>query len=152
MTLGRYAAGLAVLLLLFVGGGWRAQSEEPKATTGEAPPERLRAITTQEALKLVQRNKGNPNVVILDVRTPEEFKSGYIEGAINIDYYGPGFSVEIGKLDRTKTYLVYCRTGNRTEGTFALMKELQFKEVYPVEGGITAWRAAGFPVTGQKRP
>ncbi len=151
MTLGRYAAVLAVLLFVFVAGGWRAQSEEPKATTGEASPERLRAITPQEALELVQRNKENPNFVILDVRTPEEFKSGYIEGAINIDYYGPGFPVEIGKLDRTKTYLVYCRTGNRTDSTFAVMKELQFKEVYPVEGGITAWRAAGFPVTGKKR-
>jgi rhodanese-related sulfurtransferase len=150
-TLGRYTAGLAVLLLLFVAGGWQAQSEEPKATTGEAQPEILRAVTPWEALELVQRNKGNPNFVILDVRTPEEFSGGYIEGAVNIDYYGPGFPVEIGKLDRTKTYLVYCRTGNRSENAFVLMKELQFKEVYPVEGGITAWRAAGFSVTGQKR-
>jgi rhodanese-related sulfurtransferase len=151
MTPRRYTAGLAVLLLLFVTGGWRAQSEESKATTGEAQPERLRAVTPQEALELVQRNKENPNFVILDVRTPEEFRSGYIEGAVNIDYYGPGFQVELGKLDRTKTYLLYCRTGTRTESTLALMKELQFKEVYPVEGGITAWRAAGFPVAGQKR-
>jgi rhodanese-related sulfurtransferase len=150
MTLGRYAAGLAVLLLLFVAGGWSVLSEESKATTGEHQPERLRAVTPQEALELVQRNKENPNFVILDVRTPEEFRSGYIEGAVNIDYYNPGFQVELGKLDRTKTYLVYCRTGNRTENAFALMKELQFREVYPVEGGITAWRAAGFPVTGQK--
>ena len=150
-TLGRYTAGLAVLLLLCVAGGWRAQSEETKVPTGEAQPERLRAVTPQEALGLVQRNKENPSFVILDVRTPEEFRSGYIEGAINIDYYNPGFQVELGKLERTKTYLIYCRTGNRTESTFALMKELQFKDVYPIEGGITAWRAAGFPVTGQGR-
>jgi rhodanese-related sulfurtransferase len=149
MTLGRYAAGLAVLLLLFFAGGGWARSEEPEATTGEAQPDRLRAVTPREALELVQRSKENTNFVILDVRTPEEFRSGYIEGAVNIDYYGPGFPVEIGKLDRTKTYLVYCRTGSRSDSTFALMKELQFKEVYPVEGGITAWRAAGFPVTGQ---
>ena len=129
--LGRYTAGLAVLLLLFVVGGWRVQSEEPKATTGEAQPERLRAITTREALELVQRNKENPNFVILDVRTPEEFKSGYIEGAINIDYYGPGFPVEIGKLDRTKTYLVYCRTGNRTRRHFCA------HERAAVQGGLS---------------
>ena len=150
-TLGRYGAGLAVLVVLLAGSGWRAHAEETNAPTGEAQSERLRAVTPREALELVQRNKENPNFVILDVRTPEEFRSGYIEGAVNIDYYNPGFQVELGKLDRTKTYLIYCRTGNRTESAFALMKELQFKDVYPVEGGITAWRAAGFPVTGQKR-
>jgi rhodanese-related sulfurtransferase len=150
-ALGRYAAGFAVLLLLFAAGGWQAQSEETKAATGEAHSKRLRAVTPREALELVKRNKENPNFVIVDMRTPEELTSGYIEGAVNIDYYHPGFQVEVGKLDRTKTYLIYCRTGSRTESAFALMKELQFKEVYPLEGGITAWRAAGFPVAGQKR-
>ena len=151
MTVGRYAAGLMVLLLFFA-SGWLVQSEEIRVTTGEVQSGNPKAVTPRAALDFIHRNKESSTFVILDVRTPEEFRSGYIEGAVNIDYYGPGFPVEIGKLDKTKTYLVYCRTGNRTESAFALMKELQFKEVYPVEGGITAWRAAGFPVTGQKRP
>ena len=129
----------------------RARSEETNPATGDAQSEMLRTVPPQEGLELVQRNKDNPSFVILDVRTPEEFESGHIEGAINIDYYHPGFQVELGKLDKTKTYLVYCRTGNRSEKAFVVMKELKMKEVYVLDGGITAWRAANFPVGGQKR-
>ena len=143
------AALLAVSLWLVLLGG-AAQSEETKAAAGDAQSETLRSISPQEMLKLVQRNRDNPNFVILDVRTPEEFESGHIEGAVNMDYYDPGFQVELGKLDKTKTYLIYCRTGNRSDTAFGFMKELQFEDVHPLEGGILAWRAAGFPVAGQK--
>ena len=151
MTLRRYAGPLGVLLLLFIVSTLPAQSQETKAAAGDVQQESLRGVAPQEAIELVQRNKKNPDFVILDVRTPEEFQSGHIEGAINVDYYNPGFEVELGKLDRAKTYLVYCRRGSRSESTFALMKELQFRQIYDLEGGITAWRAAGFPVPGQKR-
>jgi rhodanese-related sulfurtransferase len=151
MTSRRYITGLALLLLLFIISTSPAQSQETKAAAGNVQQGSLRGVTPQEAIELVQRNKKNPDFVILDVRTPEEFQSGHIEGAINVDYYNPGFEVELGKLDRAKTYLVYCRTGSRSENTFAHMKELQFRQIYDLEGGITAWRAAGFSVQGQKR-
>jgi rhodanese-related sulfurtransferase len=146
----RYITGLGLLLLLFVVNDWRVQSAETSDSAGEAQSEKLRAVTPREALELVQRNRDNPNFVILDVRTPEEFEGSHIEGAVNMDYYHPGFQVELGKLDKTKRYLVYCRTGNRSDTAFEFMKELRFKEVYPLEGGILAWGAAGFPVAGQK--
>ena len=151
MTSRRYITGLALLMLLFIISTSPAQSQETKAAAGNVQQGSLRGVTPQEAIELVQRNKKNPDFVILDVRTPEEFQSGHIEGAINVDYYNPGFEVELGKLDRAKTYLVYCRTGSRSENTFAYMKELQFRQIYDLEGGITAWRAAGFSVQGQKR-
>ncbi len=150
VTSRRYIRGLALLLLLFVVSDWPARSEEPKAAAGDAQSETLRAVTPREAHELAQRNRNNPNFVILDVRTPEEFEGGHIEGAINMDYYDPGFQVDLGKLDKTKTYLIYCRTGNRSDTAFGFMQELRFKEVYPLEGGILAWRTAGFPVAGQK--
>jgi rhodanese-related sulfurtransferase len=152
MILRRYGAGLAVLLLLIFASGWLVHSEETGVTTGEVQPWNPGAVTPREALQLMHRNKENPTFVILDVRTPEEFRSGYVEGAVNMDYYNPGFQVELGKLDRTKTYLIYCRTGSRSESTFALMKDLQFRQIYDLEGGITAWRAAGLPVAGERRP
>jgi rhodanese-related sulfurtransferase len=152
MILRRYGAGLAVLLLLIFASGWLVHSEETGVTTGEVQPGNPGAVTPREALQLMHRNKENPTFVILDLRTPEEFRSGYVEGAVNMDYYNPGFQVELGKLDRTKTYLIYCRTGSRSESTFALMKELQFRQIYDLEGGITAWRAAGLPVAGERRP
>jgi rhodanese-related sulfurtransferase len=108
--------------------------------------ENLKAVTPKEAFELIQRNKSNPNFTILDVRTPEEFAEGHIEGAINIDYYHPGFQVELNGLDKTKTYLVYCRTGNRSGQAFEFMKEQQFREVFHMDGGITVWRKDGLPV------
>jgi len=151
------AAGLATMLAILVGaaimaaaggctptGGTRPSSGEPRSDT-------LRVVTLQRAHELIQQNQANPNFVILDVRTAEEFESGHIEGAINIDYYHPGFRVELGKLDKTKAYLVYCRTSNRSQSTLVIMEELQFKEVYELDGGILTWRAAGFPLAGKKR-
>jgi len=151
MTLRRYAGLLGFLLLLFIVSTSPAQSQDARVAAGDVQQESLRGVTPREAIELVQRNKKNADFVILDVRTPEEFQSGHIEGAVNVDYYNPGFEVELGKLDRAKTYLVYCRTGSRSESTSALMKELQFRQIYDLEGGITAWRAAGFSVPGQNR-
>jgi rhodanese-related sulfurtransferase len=112
--------------------------------------ENLKAVTPKEAFELIQRNKSNPNFAILDVRTPEEFAEGHIGGAINIDYYHPGFQTELNKLDRTKTYLVYCRTGSRSGQAFEFMKEQGFREVFDMDGGITVWRKEGLPVVSKK--
>jgi rhodanese-related sulfurtransferase len=72
---------------------------------------------------------------ILDVRTEEEFLSGKIEGAINLDFYAPGFLEELGKLDKNKTYLIYCRSGSRSKAVLSMTKQLDFKYVYELDGG-----------------
>ncbi|MBA4302657.1 MAG: rhodanese-like domain-containing protein [Sphingobacteriaceae bacterium] len=82
------------------------------------------------------------NVVILDVRTPGEFKSGYIPGAINIDIYAADFQTQVQKLDKSKTYLVYCRSGARSSNAGNLMVTNGFKEVYNLQGGMMGWRGA----------
>jgi len=64
----------------------------------------------KDAYTLIQKNKGNPDFVILDVRTPAEFADEHIENAINLDYYSETFRDDLNKLDKTKTYLIYCRT------------------------------------------
>ena len=83
---------------------------------------------------------------LLDVRRPDEFYSGHIEGAVNIDFYEPGFQEELGKLDREKSYLVYCRSGNRSEQTMSMMKHLGFKEVYNLAHGIIDWDDEGYDI------
>ena len=75
-------------------------------------------VTPKEAYSLIQKNKANPNFVILDVRTPQEFASGHIEGAINLDYNVPTFKNDLNGLDKTKIYLIYCRTSRRSRGAF----------------------------------
>ena len=104
-------------------------------------------ITPEEAYILIQENKDNPNFVILDVRTPEEFLGEYIENAINLDYYSDTFRNDLDKLDKNKTYLIYCRSGRRSENALNIMKELDFKEVYNMFGGINRWKSEVLPTT-----
>lgn len=84
--------------------------------------------------------------VLLDVRTPGEFQSGTIKGSMNIDFNAPDFEDEIAKLDRSKTYLVYCRSGNRSGQALPMLEQLNLSKIYHLDGGIKAWKAAGNPV------
>ena len=78
--------------------------------------------------------------VIIDVRTDDEFSTGYISGAVNIDFYmGNEFISEIDKLDKSKSYFIYCKSGARSGQTCELMKQKDFKKVYNLEGGILGW-------------
>ena len=103
-------------------------------------------VTPEEARALIQDNKDSPNFTIIDVRTPEEYAAGYIEKAINLDYNSETFRIDINKLEKNKTYLIYCRSGRRSERALSIMKELGFREVYNMLGGIIEWEAAGLPV------
>ncbi|MEE9398880.1 MAG: rhodanese-like domain-containing protein [Dehalococcoidales bacterium] len=113
--------------------------------TKQQPAQITKDITPQEAFALIQENQTNPNFAIIDVRTPEEFAGGHIENAINIDYYSDTFRGELNQLDRNNTYLIYCRSGGRSGSALAIMKELNFKEVYNMTGGITQWKVEGLP-------
>lgn len=89
------------------------------------------------------------DLVILDVRTPEEFEAGHLEGATLIDFYDDDFRDQIADLDVDAPYLMYCRSGNRSGQAAAIMTELGFTNVADVDGGINAWTSGGHPtVTG----
>ena len=80
------------------------------------------------------------NYNILDVRTSEEFKQIRLPNSTNIDFYNPqNFIQELEKLDKNKSYYVYCRTGSRSANTCVLMKEMGFSKTYNLLGGITEW-------------
>lgn len=83
------------------------------------------------------------DLVILDVRTPEEFAEGHLDGAVLIDFHEADFADRLGELDPEVPYLLYCRSGNRSGQTTAIMSELGFTDVADVDGGIVAWSAAG---------
>lgn len=81
-----------------------------------------------------------PESVILDVRTEEEFESGYIAGAKNLDIRGgSAFVSSVEKLDKSKAYFVYCRSGARSGQACQLMEQMGFERVYNLEGGVLAW-------------
>ncbi len=85
-------------------------------------------------------------LVILDVRTPQEYRSGHLFGSINLDFRSTSFADELAGLDRSKPYLVYCRTGVRSGRATALMKSLGFRELYDLAGGIMSWQREGFEI------
>lgn len=80
------------------------------------------------------------NAFILDVRTEQEIEEGYIPNATNIDIYkGQEFLDELEKLDKSKNYYVYCRSGNRSGQACALMNNMGFENTYNLEGGFMNW-------------
>jgi len=83
------------------------------------------------------------SVTLVDVRTPGEFASGHIAGATNVDFESGNFEQDIQKLDKTKTYAVYCRSGNRSGQATALMVKDGFKAVFNLDGGVINWSGAG---------
>jgi rhodanese-related sulfurtransferase len=87
-----------------------------------------------------------PGVIILDVRTPEEFNAGHIPNAININVADSNFSSEVSKLDKNATVAVYCRSANRSAVATNEMAELGFTDMYDMQGGIIDWEATGGPV------
>lgn len=110
----------------------------------------VQILEPKEVNMLIQKNKGNPDFAIIDVRTPEEFDSGHIEGAININYHSDNFVATLEKLDKNKLYLVYCRTGRRSADTVSLMVRLGFTNILRFAGDIVRWRSEGLPLTSKQ--
>lgn len=97
----------------------------------------MKNLTQEQWSTEVSQDK---NAVILDVRTEEEFVEGYIPNSKNIDIYkGQGFLDEVEKLDKSKNYYVYCRSGARSAQACALMNQQGFENAYNLMGGITDW-------------
>jgi phage shock protein E len=87
-----------------------------------------------------------PGVTVLDVRTPEEFAAGHIEGAINIPVEYPDYMDRIGQLDPSGTYAVYCRSGNRSQPAVAGLASVGITGVYELESGTIGWTDEGQPL------
>lgn len=105
----------------------------------------IRVISATDAAEVLAEPPAD--LVVLDVRTPEEFAAGHVDGAQLIDFYGDDFRTRITALDPDTPYLIYCRSGNRSGQTRAIMEDLGFADVVDVDGGIIAWEAAGLPLT-----
>jgi rhodanese-related sulfurtransferase len=136
---------LNVLLIAGCSYGKTQASSSPLTTISSTSG--VPTISVTDAFNLIQQNTSNPNFVILDVRTADEFNTGHIAGAINIDYYSSNFQADVGKLDKNKKYLVYCRTGIRGAAATQIMISLGFADVQNMAGGIMAWIQDGYPVT-----
>jgi phage shock protein E len=96
---------------------------------GSSPDIRIKAEQAQELIK------AQPNLVILDVRTPAEYAAGHLTGARLLNFFDAQFKDEIQQLDRAASYLIYCRSGNRSGKAARLMLQWGFTELYELQGG-----------------
>ena len=100
------------------------------------------SIDSKEAYGLI---KADSNIAILDVRTAKEFADGHVAGAVNIDVNQADFAQKIDELDRSKTYIVYCRSGRRSRKAVGIMATKGFKKLYNVSDGFVGWNKNGLP-------
>lgn len=123
----------------------------------EDPAPQFAELKADQAIELVKKDAATAKdkkqtLTVLDVRTPKEYAKGHIAGATNIDFNSDSFKDALAKLDRSSPYLVHCAVGGRSAKTRELMKALGFKNIFHLEGGLTAWEKAGGPVTPPAKP
>ena len=86
------------------------------------------------------------DAIVLDVRTPQEFRHGHVPGAVNIDISDPQFRKKIGELDKSKTYLVHCARGVRSARAAKIMSPMGFANLFDYHGGFDEWKKSGKPI------
>lgn len=119
-----------------------APSVTVSATTGPtaaAAPAQAATLNAEEFAAALKR----PGTVVLDVRTPEEFASGHLPDAVNIDINSAEFASQVSALDPATSYALYCRSGNRSGVAMEAMQDMGFSDLYHLGGGIGAWTSAG---------
>jgi phage shock protein E len=142
MGLMKSILALAVIVASFFAGIYFTKV----TTCGAACDKQLQTVSAQEFSKLLS----DPSVQVIDVRTPAEYSEGHMEGAVNSDFRNTvQFTRYIDSLDKTKRYLVYCRSGVRAGEAMQLMEEKGFTHVTNLSGGILAWQAEGYSLTSQ---
>jgi len=128
---------LALLLIILIVGGsvYFMDNLQNTATFVDIAPQQF-----SQDLK-----KGG--YALIDVRTIDEYNAGHIKGSQQSDYYQTQvFTTFLGSLDKTKKYLLYCRTGVRSALVMQMMRDMGFANVSDLQGGYNAWTTAGLPV------
>ena len=105
------------------------------------------AITNVDA-STVLTTVSQPGVTVVDVRTPEEFAAGHLEGAVNMNVEGPDFSTQIATLDTTGSVAVYCQSGRRSAIAADQMASAGFTSIVNLQGGIADLQSAGGNIIG----
>jgi len=138
-----FAVSVAILAVLGgcgSGGTAVTAGNSSNATDKELQTNVFRDIAAADAKTLIDSNS---ELNIIDVRMPDEYASGHLANALNMDVKAADFREKVSVLEKNKSYLVYCRTGKRSLQAAEIMKELGFTDVNNLLGGITQWQADG---------
>jgi len=113
------------------------------ACGGDTAPARVETVPAPAAAEILS---ADPDAILLDIRTPDEFAGSHLDDAVNIDFLAPGFEQRVSTLDRDLPYVIYCASGNRSGSALDVFRRLEFTDVVDIEGGIASWIEAGLPV------
>lgn len=121
-------------------------SAAPESQSANAAPQseapvsaNIRDVSVSEADGLLSSEAG---AVVLDVRTPEEFDAGHIDGAVNADFLSDDFAAAIAGLDRDTTYILHCKSGSRSTRALEILEREGFTSVAHLTAGYDGWKAA----------
>ena len=137
---------LAAFLLMACGQATTSHhGEAPANSSVEASNPILKDVSNDEFAALLAAKEG---ALLLDVRTPEEWEEGHLEGAAHADYWGDeaAFEAAMNAIPRTRPVLVYCAGGGRSGLTAKELVAAGHQEVYNLEDGISGWEGQGLPV------
>ncbi|NOY48095.1 MAG: rhodanese-like domain-containing protein [Chlorobi bacterium] len=133
---------LLLLITLSIFFSCKSQTkEEVKDTKTVQTKEIVQAKDPIQLLDVAAFKKGitNPEIQLIDVRTPKEYEGGHIENATLIDYFSSNFKETLLTLDKEKPLYLYCKSGGRSRKAAKILAEMGFKEIYDLKGGYMAW-------------
>lgn len=147
---------IAILFTICISCQETKTTESEANTSGVFSGEQVAEGTTLEKgwtdLEVSDFKKGfeeNKEAVLIDIRTPDEWATGVLEGAQKVDWF-VDFKAQTEGWDKEKAYYLYCRSGGRSRSASDFMSTAGFKEVYNMLGGIRAWNSAEYPVVTDK--
>jgi rhodanese-related sulfurtransferase len=130
---------ILVLLIVSISIVSCAQSKSSGNTPTDTEVKSLEGKTQRVSKEEFKAYMESTKVQLVDVRTPEEFSAGNINGAVNIDFYSEAFKSKLETLDKSQPVLVYCKSGGRSSQALEVMKSMGFKTVLELEGGYSNW-------------
>jgi len=113
--------------------------------TGCGKAQNTKSESSLPATEFSKRLDQTKEAQLVDVRTPVEFRNGHLKNAMNIDWSAGDFNEKAKALDKSKPVFVYCMSGPRSRAAAAKLKEMGFKNVYEMQGGMMKWRDASLP-------
>lgn len=123
-------------------------------TAEEETPKWPRDLKGPDAVRLFRADKATsgpnkrPPIVVLDVRTAEEFAAGHVPGAVNLDVTAPDFAEKAALLEKDRRYLVHCASGGRSRRAVPILQEQGISRIFHLTDGFAGWTEAGGPVEG----
>lgn len=124
----------------------RTNCKNPSSAQPQASDSKAKVESVQQIKSRIEKGE---KVVLLDVRTPEEYKSGYIAKSISLPLDVIGQKVESAVKDKNAQIIAYCNTGVRSKKAVEVLQSLGYKNIVDMEGGMAAWKKADYAVVKQ---